>query len=98
MEYEFEVVNFDDKTDDDKFDHEKALIRHEFLEILVRIAKCKYIDTGMISDDNNARALHRLVNTHLLPVLQENKLPEWQPFRNVHLWTNDVNDLLVANA
>ena len=44
-----------------------------------------------------ARALHRLVNEHFLPILVEKKLPESTPFRDKELWTNEVNDVLESN-
>lgn len=69
---------------------------------MVRIAKVKYVDAGAIKENENAtphaRALHRLFNEHMLPILQRDHiLPEWQPFREKELWTEPVNNLLETN-
>lgn len=85
----------DKKTD--TFNDDRELVRYEFFEILVRIAKFKYLDSGELDESQIARALHRLFNEYLLPVLNLKKLPEWQPFRKYYLWNNAVSDLLKAN-
>lgn len=43
-----------------------ALCRFEFFEILIRIAKGKYVDTG--EEKNIANALSILLNRHILPM------------------------------
>ena len=72
-------------------------MRYEFFEVLVRIARFKYISTGQLDETQHARALHRLFNEHLLPILSMKKLPQWQPFRDKHLWNTEVNDLIKVN-
>ena len=67
------------------------------MEIFVRIAYMKYVEKGKVGDKSNARAVHRLFNEHVVPLLQQKILPQWQPFRDQVLWTNSVNDLLQVN-
>ena len=75
----------------------KGLNRCEFWDVLVRIAYQKYVESGAIPPQQVARAFHRLINEHILPVLRTQKLPEWQPFRDRLLWCNSVNDVLDIN-
>ena len=53
---------------------DQALCRFEFFEILVRIAKGKYVDTG--EEKNIANALSILLQRHILPM--QHTLPRWQ--------------------
>ena len=70
-----------------------GLNRSEFIEVLVRIAKGKFVDTKICSKVSEALAM----------LLQENVLkdwsltPTWQEFRSRYLWTLDVNDVFAAN-
>ena len=78
-----EVTNYGDDEPD-----AKGLVRYEFWDVLVRIAHQKYVESGAIPPQQVARALHRLINEHILPVLRTQKLPAWQPFREKHIWCN----------
>ena len=74
------------------------MIRYEFFELLVRIAKLKYTTKKNSTEEiSNARALHRLFNEHFLPILIQKKLAQWHPFRVKKLWNNEVSDLFKAN-
>ena len=75
LESSFAATNFDHNTQ--SWNKETSLLRYEFFEVLVRIARAKYVDNGILADDESYRALHRLVNEHILPILQNKKLPEW---------------------
>ena len=86
-----EATNADDEAG------AKGLVRYEFYDVLVRIAYQKYVESGAIPPHQVARAFHRLINEHILPVLRTQKLPEWQPFRDRLLWCNSVNDVLDIN-
>ena len=50
-----------------------------------------------MDETQHARALHRLFNEHMLPLLSMKKLPQWQPFRDQQLWTIEVNDMIKVN-
>jgi hypothetical protein len=67
-----------------------GLIRCEFLEFLVRVAKFKFLESGVCSTFTESWKM--LYNTHIKP--NSNMIPEWQPFRKRDLWTLDVNDVL----
>jgi len=70
-----------------------ALCRFEFIEILVRIAKGKYMD---FSDETQlAYALMKLLQTNILPM--QAKLPPLQSWRFDQLWCIEVSDLLEVN-
>lgn len=58
----FVATNYEE-TDMDAND-DTALCRFEFFEILVRIAKGKYIDLGYM--DSLSMALEKLIKTHVL--------------------------------
>jgi len=72
----FAAANFEGDDDPNDVNDNRALMRYEFFEILVRIAKLKYIGKGLM-DNAVARALHRLFNENFLPILSERKLPVW---------------------
>ena len=56
------------ETEADAFNDSKQLVRYEFYEILVRIAKHIYITNGSLSETEVTRAMHRLLNDHILNV------------------------------
>ena len=82
----FEVVEAEGNDD-------RALCRFEFVEILARIARGKYLDTGKCA--TYAAGVAKLLEEHILPM--RDKLEPWQPFREQHLWNTPVNDLLLVN-
>ena len=87
----FIATNFEEEDLEQNDDN--SLVRFEFLEILVRIAKCKYYDkkkTRSITE-----ALERLITTLIIPNSQEPM--EWQAFRDDSLWCLEVDDLFKAN-
>ena len=67
----FAKTNYDYNAE--KWNKESALLRFEFFEVLVRIARLKYIENvdgkDALNDNESYRALHRLVNEHILPIL-----------------------------
>ena len=69
----------------------KCLVRFEFWELLVRIASNKY----MVKDApyTYSQSLEKLIEEKLRPYDHE----PWQAFRDKHLWTIEVNDILEAN-
>ena len=69
-----------------------ALSRFEFLEILVRLAQFKFVNSGVCS--TYEEAMQKLLEEHIFPYAN----PEpWQEFRDELLWTIDVNDVLEVN-
>lgn len=68
-----------------------ALFRHEFLEILIRIANTKYRESGKA--DTFSEALEMMLNS----VLANFKAKPWQIFRDDQLWTNEVDALFSVN-
>ena len=69
-----------------------GLKRFEFLEILVRLANIKYLESKIVK--TYAEATEKLMVECILPYFT----PEpWQEFRDKELWTIDVNDMLEAN-
>ena len=68
------------------------LNRFEFLEILVRLADAKFVQTKKIKSVSEATKV--LIEDYIM----KNFTPEpWQKFRDEQLWTIDVNDVLEAN-
>ena len=68
-----------------------GLNRFQFLEILVRLSKAKFLETGLA--DKIAEALSMLV----AQILKFEGRAEWQGFREQQLWTVAVNDLMEPN-
>lgn len=75
-----------------KDERKSGLIRPEFLELVVRLAKLKFFDTRVA--DNMADACKMLVENHFRRHFRE---PQWQTFRDRELWTLDVNDVFAVN-
>ena len=67
----FKAANFEEEDQENNDDNQ--LVRFEFLEMLVRIAKGKFIDFG--SMDSVSEALKRLLEKYVLPM--EHKLIPW---------------------
>lgn len=70
-----------------------GFIRCEFFEFLVRVAKFKFLESGICTSFTESWKM--LYNNHIKPNLD--KFQEWQPFRKRELWTLDVNDVLQVN-
>ena len=69
-----------------------ALIRFEFIEILVRIALEKFLKPGICK--TLSEALEMLIVRHIFP---DNRAHEWQGFRDELIWNLDCNDVLACN-
>ena len=69
-----------------------SLMRYQFLEVLVRLAKAKFIETGVEKSFSSATA--RLIREH---VKKYDVPEEWQGFRDAELWTIQINDMLEPN-
>ena len=67
----FKAANFEEEDQENNDDNQ--LVRFEFLEMLVRIAKGKFIDFGSMS--SVSEALKRLLEKYVLPM--EHKLIPW---------------------
>ena len=65
-----DIGNFFKATNYEEIDQEGnedlALVRFEFFEVLIRIARAKYLDTNQCQ--NIMVALERLIRTHLLGI------------------------------
>ena len=88
----FKATNFEETDQDNNDDF--ALNRFEFLEILIRIARGKYMDFGG-TEKSISYALMKLMQSHILPMASQS-LP-LQSWRDDELWTLEVNDLLEVN-
>ncbi len=86
----FIAANYE--IDDQSDNPDQALIRFEFIELLVRIAIEKYKKRGMF---NTAfQSFEHLILTNIIPA---SNYKEWHPFRETNLYTVDVNDVLETN-
>jgi hypothetical protein len=63
------------------------------MELLVRLTKCKFVETGIF--DDYVEALEHFF-TEVLPRYEPQMKP-WHEFRLDELWALEVNDLLSAN-
>lgn len=82
----FEEVDQENNADD-------ALNRFEFLEILLRFAKGKYIDLG--DETQLAYAFSKFLQTYILPMLPS--LWPLQSWRDEQLWTSEINEFMTVN-
>ena len=67
--------------------------RFEFLEILLRFAKGKYIDFG--DETQLAYAFSKFLQTYILPMVP--KLWPLQSWRDEQLWTTEINEFMTVN-
>jgi hypothetical protein len=88
MDNHFFAVNFEGEEQDDNPD--KALIRFEFIELLIRVAKEKYMKSGECKSLTSA--LERLFDVNIMKLCEE-ALENWQGFRDDHLYTVEINDV-----
>ena len=68
------------------------LFRHEFLEIMIRIAKCKYIDELKV-----ATTYSEALAIMLKDMTPKYKLLPWQEFRDESLWSTKIDILFKEN-
>ena len=88
----FIATNFEE-VDLDNNDDKKAC-RYEFLEMIVRLAKVKFVDTGKVDTINDAT--YQLLSEFIIPNTTD--VMPWQEFREDELWCLDVDDLFKANS
>ena len=87
----FTATNFEEEDQDGNDD--RALIRFEFIEILVRIVRGKYLETKRMT--SISKGMEKMIKDHVLPM--KDKFFTWQKFREEHLWTYHVNELYETN-
>ena len=71
------ALNLENKGDKETVNTANALIRYEWLEALVRLARERYCKAGD-RNDSVAAAFEKLINLNMIPASKHN---EWQGFR-----------------
>lgn len=71
---------------------DNSLCRFQFLEIVVRLGKCKYMETGI--EKTFSKAAERVIKQNMKKF---DETEEWQGFRDDVLWKIPVHDLLEPN-
>jgi len=86
----FIASDFDKKGSENN--QKKSLIRYEFIEGLIRMAKAKYQENSLVETLPEAFEL-------LLSDMSQKYMPPqaWQEFRDFYLWTREVNDVFEVN-
>lgn len=74
---------------------EMCLIRFEFWEVLVRIAKGKYFETG--KEETITAAFEALIEQDILPMYDSPNYLGWQTWRDEHFYSVKVNDIYDHN-
>ena len=87
----FIATNYEEEDLEENDDN--SLCRFEWLEIIARLAKAKFLDHGVCK--SVASSTRKLITDFILPNTLEQM--DWQPFRDNLLWTLDVDDLFKAN-
>jgi len=96
MDMMFSAVNYDatGNTDDNP---NKELVRYEFVELIIRIAKKLYADPSTAKNPMSIdQAIHRVLDHHLMPVFRHDR-KLFTNFRNGALYTVEVTDLFATN-
>lgn len=89
----FIAANVSDK-DNEHSNPVNALVRYEFIEFLVRMAKYKYKEAGMVA--TTAESFERLMNELVTPYF-ELHCQDWQPFRDKYLLNTMIDNLMYVN-
>ena len=66
--------------------------RYQFLEALMRVADCKYVQAGITK--SHAEALKKLIEENCLPY---GPVSDWHEFREKHWWTWENHRIISAN-
>ena len=91
MDIAFAATNFEEE--DQEGNDDRALIRFEFFEILIRMVQTKYIETKKIS--SLSEGLKKMINDHIIPM--QDVYCQWKSFRKEHLYEYHVNLLFEKN-
>ena len=91
----FILVNADPDGTNDEYNHKRALNRYEFLQVLVRVAVARFINTGKTADVSEA--LQRLFNADLDPHIDPVALQDSNVFRRAYCYTEGVDGALRAH-
>ncbi len=83
------MVNAMHKDNEDEVNPDKNLIRYEFMEVLVRLAKEKYLKNHLCHDIGEATAM----------LFEDSKeffeqIPNEQHWRDEHLWNEKCDTIL----
>lgn len=87
----FIATNFDENQHQNN--DEKSLVRYEFLEIIVRLAKLKFKDKGTCN--TVAESVEKLISDFILPNNLE--VMSWNDFRVQKVWTLEIDLIFKAN-
>lgn len=88
----FVATNYEEGGEQEGND-DRSLCRFEFFEILIRIARGKYVETK--KETNLLLAFDKLLQEHVYPSVRH--ILPWQRWRVSTLWTNRVNDVFEIN-
>ena len=91
MDIAFAATNFEEE--DQEGNDDRALIRFEFFEILIRMVQTKYIETKKIS--SLSEGLRKMIRDHIIPM--QDVYCQWKSFRKEHLYDYHVNLLFEKN-
>ena len=87
----FKAANYEEF--DQEGNDDNALVRFEFIEMLLRLSKAKYIERGDLT--SISESLEKMFTTHVTPM--EGKLVSYSKWRYEQLYTNEINELLLMN-
>jgi hypothetical protein len=87
------AVNYEIGGEDQENNDDKALIRFEFIELMIRIAREKYFNSGEV--DSLGKALELTLDRN---VRLASRAEEWNNFRKNMLYNVAVNDIFTANV
>lgn len=96
MDQIFVLVNAGNEVNDERFNKSRALNRHEFMQILVRIATARYVMNGRIPDVSEA--LHELFNADFDQKLDPVVMQDSNAFRKEYCYTEAVDAVLKRHA
>jgi hypothetical protein len=93
MQIAFKATNVELGDEEQEGNDDRNLCRFEFIEMLIRLGKQKYLDPGIVS--TIGQAFQEMVKLMILPSIDNPH--RWQSFRNEQLWTLAANDMFETN-
>ena len=90
----FIAANTSDRDADDRTGTANAMARFAFIEFIVRLARAKYKDPGVVK--TTPSALRRFLDEYLIPY-HSTYCQDWQPFRDNFICRTVIDNLMHAN-
>ena len=92
MDFHFIATNAGSKDKKVKTNPERAIVRHEFMEALVRVAEDRYLRNPEEQCDNILEAMNRMFEN--LRIMYEREISDEKEWKEQNYWTQEVDTCL----